>query len=302
LAASAIALGVLLVVPANAFISLPSQPVQPAIAATAHPAGHGLDPYRGLGTWVDMYNRGPWRYPAATAWRMHSHGVHAVFVETANYRSKHAVYRPAALARLIEAAHAKGMKIVAWTLPSLKHPRRDFRRAHAAIAFTTPSGQHFNGFALDIESTVVRDLSRRNARLAKLSAHLRRSVGPSYALGAIVPDPVHQQYWTDFPYGTVTADFNIVLPMSYFTLRTHGKRRVYRYTSANIRAVRKHTGDPAEPVHVIGGIAGDATPQEVAGFVSAARASGSHGASLYDFPITTGGEWSALSGAETLGH
>ncbi|MGH2697936.1 MAG: hypothetical protein ACRDJL_01880 [Actinomycetota bacterium] len=84
--------------------------------------------YKGLASWVDMYDKGPWRRPECTARRMALRGTKTLFLQTSNYRIKTDVYRPAAMSRLLEAAHANGMKVVTWYLPSYAHPRRDWRR------------------------------------------------------------------------------------------------------------------------------------------------------------------------------
>ena len=49
--------------------------------------------------------------------------------------------------------------------------------------------------------------------------------------------------------------------------------------------------DPDVPVHLIGGIASDATNREVGGFARAAVDHRALGASLYDAPITSAGQW-----------
>jgi 2-keto-3-deoxy-6-phosphogluconate aldolase len=49
------------------------------------------------------------------------------------------------------------------------------------------------------------------------------------------------------------------------------------------------------PIHVIGGIAGDASPAEVRGFAAAAVACRASGASLYDASITSAEQWRHLT-------
>ena len=129
--------------------------------ATPAAAVGDIDAYRGLGTWVSIYSRTTLADPIGTAVQMRRNGVRTLYLETANWRQTVDVVRPATMAAMIEAAHAAGIKVVAWYLPSYKPLRTDVRRALAAIAFTTPTGQRFDGFALDIEaSTVGPDLRR----------------------------------------------------------------------------------------------------------------------------------------------
>jgi L-ascorbate metabolism protein UlaG (beta-lactamase superfamily) len=48
------------------------------------------------------------------------------------------------------------------------------------------------------------------------------------------------------------------------------------------------------PIHVIGGIASDATAQETRGFVDTIRARDVIGASYYTFPMIRDDQWRAL--------
>lgn len=114
-------------------------------------------------------------------------------------------------------------------------------------------------------------------------------------MGAIIPDPVTQRYWPRFPYAQVRARYDVILPMSYWTLHASGERLAYRHTRDAMRIIRSRTGDPAVPIHLIGGIASRASNAEVRGFARAAIAFGATGASLYDAAITTAGQWTQLS-------
>lgn len=275
----------------------------PTTAAPKGPAPHlsaSGAAYQGLGTWVDMYNRGPWAHPSRTIGRMAGHGVQTLYLETSSYRSKHAIFRPHSAARLITLAHANGIRVVAWSVPGFKNLTTDYKRVMKAITFTTPSGQSFDSYAMDIEATLVPNIDRRNKRFAKLAARVRRTVG-AVPLGAIVPDPAHQAFWKPFPYLTVDRLFDVYLPMSYFTVRgVHGLHQVHDYIVANVRFVRAASHDQSALVHVIGGIAGDVSRRETRGMMTATRNMHAIGASLYDFPITTRGEWKKMQGARSL--
>jgi hypothetical protein len=270
----------------------------PLIAAIAlgpaTPAGAAgdIDAYRGLGTWGSIYSRTTLADPIGTAVQMRRNGVRTLYLETANWRQKVDVVRPRTMAAMIEAAHAAGIKVVAWYLPSYKPLRTDVRRALAAIAFTTPTGQRFDGFALDIEATEVGSMPLRNRLQGRLAATLRRSVGPDYALGAIVPE-AGALFWPGFPYAQTARYFDVFLPMAYFTFRVQGARAVRSYVTRNISTIRSAVGSNTL-VHPIGGEASNATASEVAAYVRAAQASGAIGASLYDFAGTTPSAWSQL--------
>jgi hypothetical protein len=253
-----------------------------------------LRSYEGLATWVDMFDKGPWKNPGRTTRRMAERGTATLYLQTSNYRKNNDIYRPRAMSRLLEAAHANGMKVIAWYLPSYAHPQRDWRRTKAAVTFASDNGQFFDGFAMDIEATVEPKIAVRNQRAAALSDRLRRYVGDDYALGAITPDPVTQRFWPSFPYKKLRARYDVFLPMAYWTFKTRGERRVHRYTRDALAIVRAKTNDEKVPVHVIGGIASDASVAEVRGFARAAVKFDALGANLYDFPITSQGPWTQM--------
>jgi hypothetical protein len=268
---------------------------KPRIAATKDVVEQPVaNPYEGLASWVDMYNRFPWKHPRKTIDRMKRRKVKTLYLQTSNYSKPRALYRPRAMARLLDAAHKSDIQVVAWYVPSFKNLPRDFRRIKAALRFRTPNDQKFDSFALDIEATTVRDVSRRNRRLLRLSKRLRNLVGPSRQLGAIIPDS-YSTYWPYFPYEGVARYFDVFLPMAYYTYRVNGADAVHRFTSHNIDTIRTETGHADMPVHAIGGIAGRARRAEVGAFVKAAKEKRAVGVSLYDFPLTTTDDWERLS-------
>lgn len=250
--------------------------------------------YSGLGSWVDLYNKRPWKHPDQVVAEMASRGVQTIYLETSSYKFRKAIVHPEAVGTYIDLAHEYGMSVVAWYVPSFKPVDRDYRRSLAAIGYVSPTGQTFDSFALDIEVTVVGDVAERNARTRRLSRAIRSAVGDDYPLAAIVPDPVGSLYWTEFPYRALGAVYDVFLPMSYFTFRVDGAGDVRRYIRANVRAVRERTALPDVPVHPIGGIADVAPRDEVDAYVDAVFAEQAFGGSFYDFPIMRDGQWKPL--------
>jgi hypothetical protein len=224
---------------------------------------------------------------------MKAEGVRTLYLETSNWRQSADVVRPRTLAALVEAAHAQGIQVVAWYLPSYKPVRTDLRRSLNAIGFTTATGQRFDGFALDIESTEVGSIPLRNRLEGRLARSLRRSVGPDYPLGAIVPE-AGALYWPGFPYAQTARYFDVFLPMAYFTFRVQGAAAVRSYTARNIATIRSLAG-ASTPIHPIGGLSDQASTSEVAAYVRAARSGGAIGASLYEFNGTSSAAWSQLA-------
>lgn len=255
--------------------------------------------YRGLGSWVDIYDEAQLDRPGVTIRRMFERGVRTLYLETSNYSRDRAILYPRATQRFIHAAHARGMKVVAWYLPGFGNLRRDRRRSMAAIRFRTSKGHRFDSFALDIEASIVEPPAKRTRRLLKLSRFLRRKVGPRYPLGAIIPSPRGMQlvkgYWPDFPYRGLARIYDVFVPMGYYTYRTDTLEEARDYTRRNVRIIRNETGMPSVPIHAIGGISDDSSRAEVRGFVRAAREHGVLGASLYAYDHTTAGHWAELA-------
>ena len=277
----------------------PTPTATPAPEPDPEPDAHGkpdLEAYRGLASWIDMYDN-TYDHPTVTVETMKANGVRTIFVETGNFHRPHDwrrdIYRERKVERVIHAAHARGMQVVAWYLPSFANPRRDFRRSMAAINFRTSKGQRFDSFSLDIEYHGVSDLRVRNQRLRLLSRRLDAAVPDDYAMGAIVPE-AHALYWRNFPYKLVARHFDVFLPMAYYTFRTSGRRGVHRWISNNIYEIRKETGDWNMPVHAIGGLTVDSEVEEVRAFVDAAISKHAIGASLYSFPGMKRAQWAAL--------
>jgi hypothetical protein len=262
-----------------------------------------LQVYGGLGSWLDIFAVGAWSKPDAIVAAAKAHGVQTLYLQTSNYSQASDIAKPAALGRFVDAAHAAGLKVVAWYLPGLFDPRLDARRTLAAVRFRSAHGEAFDGFGLDIEASIVEPVSVRNARLLALARLLRRSVPSTYPLGAIIPSPVgmrrHPHYWPRFPYAGLARSFDAFLPMAYFSYYEHTPAGAYDYARSVVLAIRAGTGRPDEPIHVIGGSSDDIAPSTLAGFVRAVSDCAAQGISLYAFPQTSAGDWTALA-ASTL--
>lgn len=271
----------------------------PQAAAASAPIGS----YRGLGSWVDMYDAKAWDHPATAVKDMDAHGVRTLYLETANYHWPSALNRPADMGALIEEAHARGIKVVAWYLPGFKDPAKDYKRSMAAINFRSAAGQKFDSFTLDIEASIVKDVSLRNSRLRSLSKRIRAAVGASYPLGACTPSPagmaMHTSYWPNFPFKMLAGIYDVFVPMGYYTYHGDGYANAYRDTRDNIRIIREKTGRPSVPIHVIAGDGAKSTGSETTAYVRALREYGALGGSMYDWATTNDASWRALRSVRT---
>ena len=224
-------------------VSLAS-PLRPG-ASTAKAADASV--YAGLGTWISIFGTKAYAQPDAVASAIAARGVKTVYVETANFSQPVDIVRPAQLGTLVDALHARGLHVVAWYLPGFAKPALDLRRALAAVQFATPTGGTFDGFALDIESAVVKRPAVRTRRAIALSQQLRTAVGDAYPLGAIIPSPRGMQikpaYWPDFPYAQLAGLYDVFLPMVYWTYSTKGPDGAYGYLAWALALLRAGVGD-----------------------------------------------------------
>jgi hypothetical protein len=264
-------------------------------ARPAVPDAPKLEVYRGLGAWVDLFEGRAWRRPTRAVADMKSHGVRTLYLETSNYSQPRDIAMPRVVERFIEAAHARNMDVVAWYLPGFRNLRLDLRRSMKAIRFRTDSGQRFDSFGLDIEASIVDPPSRRTRRLLTLSRKIRARAGGGYPLGAIIPSPrgieLAEDYWPVFPYAQLAQIYDVFVPMGYFTYHVNGPDKTHFDTLRNIEILREEVGDPTVAVHLIGGIADDASVNEVHAFVQAVREHGLLGASLYNWSLTRDHDW-----------
>src|SRR5437660_6113705 len=269
-------------------------PPRPAITG-------GLGAYVGFGTWVDVFdwtNQWTGNKPTvgpADADRMANLGVQTLYIQAARIDGPPGVAEADRLNAIIQRAHAHGIRVVVWYLPTLTDVNADMTRL-LAIA-----GLGVEGLAVDIESREVSDPADRSARLVDLSNRLRAAL-PGRTIGAIVFPPtgmevINPSYWPGFPWAGIARDYDVWLPMAYWTGRdpNSGWHDGYKYVVDNVNRTRNDLHNPSAPVHPIGGIADKATTAEVAGMVRAVAATGSIGGSLYDYRTTTPDMWAAMA-------
>ncbi|HEY7660644.1 MAG TPA: hypothetical protein VIC58_08625 [Actinomycetota bacterium] len=280
-------------------------PLAPSPSSPSSATGHRPDRagvFRGLGTWIDIYDERAWKHPAATVDDMAAQGVRTIYLQTSNYNRSRPFVHPEGVAGFLDAAERRGLHVVAWYLPGFRDVDLDLRRTLRAIAFETAAGNRFDSFALDIESSIVRRPSVRTARLLALSTRIRRAAGRAYPLGAIVASPRRMRqdpgYWPGFPWRGLAGTYDAFLPMTYFTYRVSGRDDAAWYTAKNVSIIRQETAGMKVPIHVIGGISFDATGAETRGFVDTIIERDVLGASYYTFPGITPEQWKALRAVE----
>ncbi|MEX2393350.1 MAG: hypothetical protein WD826_02605 [Actinomycetota bacterium] len=280
--------------PAKAVAPVPAKklpvpvPVAPAV---------GLGAYKKLGSWIDVFDH----HDSAESIvplvnKMADLGTKTLYLETARFSSETDIQMPKAVGAALDAAKGRGMKVVAWYPPNFVDVDLDVRRSVAAVKFRSPEQNRFDSFAADIEYTQgVPDDEKRNARTLDYSKRLRNAVGKSYPLAAIVIPPssleINPTRWPNFPWKQLAADYDIFMPMNYWTARSKDAKTARELTSYNVSQTKKLTG---RPVHIIGGLGEHADGAQTEAYVKACLESGSLGGGLYDFRTTRSDVWDEL--------
>lgn len=255
--------------------------------------------FGGLGTWIDIYDGGLFAAPERTAQRVAARGVRVVWIETANDAAPADVMRPGQLSRLVDALHAQGIRVVAWYLPGHVKPALDVRRSLAMLSFRTETGGAFDGVALDIESTKLRNVGLRSQRAVALARRLKQAAGDTPV--AIIPfNPrgleKRPKTWPRFPWAELAESADAFAPMVYTGGALKGFDATYGYVTRALRLLRAATGNPDVPIHVVGGVANRLGPDELAGFAAAIQDDGGTiGVSLYDWATTPARVWPVLT-------
>jgi len=255
--------------------------------------------FGGLGTWIDIYDGHAYAAPVKTAQAIAAHQVKTVWTETANYGATADVVDPIRLGRLVDALHASGVQVVGWYLPGHGNPLLDQRRSLAMLTFRTPTGGAFDGIALDIESTRVRNVPLRSRRAVELTRWLRQQAGDTpLAIIPFNPRGLERRptTWPGFPWAQLAQSADAFAPMIYTGGALVGFDGTYGYVTRALRLLRTQTGDPNVSIHVVGGVANRMGQDELDGFVAAvADDGGTIGVSLYDWLTMTPRAWKALA-------
>jgi hypothetical protein len=115
---------------------------------------------------------------------------------------------------------------------------------------------------------------------------------PDLPMAGIVPKDA-LAWWRIFPYQAIRANTDVMMPMCYTSryLTTAQTRRVAREC---VTTIRRETGDPDVPVHVIGGVTDFISPRQLGAAARGARDARAMGFSIYSLDTTTRADWRAL--------
>ncbi|MGH2718396.1 MAG: hypothetical protein ACRDJU_07445 [Actinomycetota bacterium] len=311
-------------------------PIPPGVTATASPtgtdtsappapaadgAGSGspaLAAYKGLGAWVSLYDfaLAPAELsPAQATAAMAAHGVQTLYLQTGRWNLPPGVEDPSATSQFIDDAHSHGMKVVGWYLPGFANIAQDIANSKAVLSFKTPSGQHFDGLALDIEdkSNFGYSVFGFDSAVSTFADKLRAAVGPNQVLGAITLDAVNNERapsaWAGFPWPEIGKDFDVVLPMAYWSVTKPSSDCTSIQDDAgsyirNVYSLTTSLMGRTKPMVIVGGVGDCDTLSEVQEYVAAAKSLGTLGASIYSYETVeknpAGSKmWAALQSARS---
>src|SRR5438874_2594458 len=144
-------------------------PAPRAVTPVVRTITSGLGPYKGLGTWADVYdwsnsytNNKP-GLGVSDIDRMASVGVQTLYIQAAFWDAPTDIVDRDRLMTLIARAHQHGIQVIAWYLPTLEDLNHDLGRLMAVAQLPV------EGISVDIESRKVADVAERNRRLVALS-------------------------------------------------------------------------------------------------------------------------------------
>ena len=214
-------------------------------------------------------------------------GLHQLWIRTGG--SHEGWYGDRFLRTLLPAAHAAGIKVIAWDFPTLSDPLRDVGRADRVLTGRF-GGQRIDGFSPDIE-TITEGTFNSDRRVRIYLSRVRRDAG-RLPIIATVLRPTSAML-ASYPYRAEAPYVDVFAPMVYWSCTEPG--------IATLQAVRGLA--KLRPVHVIGqsfdmgsmgGRHGMPRSREIWRFLDVAKRAGAVGASLYLYEQTRRPQWRAL--------
>jgi hypothetical protein len=226
-------------------------------------------------------------------------GLTHVYAEVAT--STYGFYGRGTLDRLLPAAHAAGLNVIAWVYPYLNDVATDVRLTQEVAAYRSSTGDHVDGLATDVEETTTEEAVYSYGQL------VRALVGPDMLLVAAVLHPLTH---AGYPYDAIAANWNVVAPMDYWHGRQHHEysaAATSRFVATSLTTVRAAVGARL-PIEELGqaydmytddGAGGSDAPSpvEMAADLQTARRLGCVGASYFEWQTTTQAEWQAITSA-----
>jgi hypothetical protein len=218
--------------------------------------------------------------------------------------TRYGFYAPVSLDRLLPAAHAQGIAVIAWVYPTLANVTDDIRMSVRVAQYVTPTGDRPDGLASDIEEVTDSGSVYAYGQL------LRALLGPDELL---VNSAMHPFTHAGYPYAAIAASWNVMAPMDYWHSRashTYTAAEVARFVTISVVTIRAAmladgVSSPI-PIEELGqtydmysddgaGTAHNPSGDEITADLQAARSLGCIGVSYFEWQTATQAQWQALS-------
>lgn len=198
----------------------------------------------GPGIWMNM-----WNYPSVDyevfCQGLHAKGVRNLFIQTSRSNTP-AVANPEKLGPLIDACHKFKIHVIAWSFAELANPTLDADKLIEAARFSSPTGQHIDAVAADLEKNLAAP------KVEQYSKRLRQALGQNYSIIAVVYSPLNlAPQVATIPWKLLDRYYDVIAPMNYWNSK-YKKLDAYDYTKATIQKVRQLVGRPDVEIHIIG--------------------------------------------------
>ena len=267
----------------------------------ATPGGRAWKSVAGKGMWLSLGTVSG-SDPDALARAAALDGVTHLYIEAAI--SPWGFHGRDSVGPLIDAAHRRGLAVIAWVYPYLVDIASDVSLTRTVASFRTAGGERFDGIAADLE---------RNMDVTHIRAYsqlIRYYLGPSTLLIGVTYPP---QSIPTYPFAEVAHFYNAIAPMDYWhQTRTatglnyghmkYGYAYAYRYARDSVLTIRRTAG--SAPIMPIGQTfdnfgrleRGPYAPSadEIRGFLEGSRDSGAAGVSFFQWMTATVPEWQAI--------
>jgi len=240
--------------------------------------------------WVWLWSQTDGGDAAAVVKQAQGAGLHQLWVRVGD--SKNGFYGANELAALVPAAHAAGIRVIAWGFPYLYDPVGDAAWTAQILAWRAPGGDAVDAYSADIErpSEGV-DLTAQ--RVGVYLEAVRKAAGDTPIIATVYP-PLDRYWLGDYPYKSMATYVDAFAPMVYW--------ECVDPASAAAQAISRLS--TLRPVHVIGqafnmadvgGRVDAPSGAEIDEFLAEARRGGAVGASFWVWQTATAEEWNSLS-------
>ena len=218
--------------------------------------------------------------------------------------TRYGFYAPISLDRLLPAAHAQGIAVIAWIYPTLENVTDDIRLSARVAQYVTPSGDRPDGLATDIEEVMD------SGSVYTYGQVLRGLLGSDELM---VNSAMHPFTHASYPYAAIAASWNVMAPMDYWHSRAshiYTAADVARFVTISvvtIRAAMLAAGVSSPiPIEELGqmydmysgdgaGTGHNPSGPEITADLEVARSLGCIGASYFEWQTATQAQWQALS-------